>query len=673
MRLNTAVRAETETFGLAESGSFKFEMNAMAFRSVIDGIYADKIRAPVREYCTNAFDAHRMAGKADVPFDVQLPSHFDLTFRVRDYGIGLSHDEVMNLYSTMFASSKRDDNNSVGMIGLGSKSAFAYTSIFTITCWDGQEQRVYSAFIGTEGVPQMALMATNPSTEPTGVEISFPAKQHDIERFKTAAQFTFMGFDPKPRVVNENFSFKHGTIAYQGNGWRFYRDAPITTLHARQGCVIYPIDAASLGYSSWNYGDNRLRNIVDYPIIIDFEIGELNVATSRELLGYDDTTVANIKRRLAEVDAEITQSVKEKVDAAPSYLDACKLYAQAKNGIEARFWNHATKDGMLYQGRKLTTQFQYSPESWASRLCIVDNKKTPAGISFRVRSSGDFIPVEKFDDYLWVIDCDKGTARVRTLRQQTGKNIVWLKEGDDLKDMLGFFGSPDIFDLTTVEPFKVERAKRPPRSSTYVVKVFRNGDEHEELVDLAEGGVYVELFEKGYVRSWGESFNRVSFPTLQNMMQSAKLAGILHRDIIVLRTQQANFPNRFRKMVSFWDLIKAEVEKRFDPKKYAAGTAITQLFNLREVRALQVVREHTPKDIQRFLEKLEACADQRPSSEDTALKTLGDQLQIAQNKIDQKHKLVEQWEKLEKKYLLLSMICASYNTDVNLIHYMERF
>jgi hypothetical protein len=122
MKMNTA-RVETFERGVQARGSFKFELNGMAFHAVIDGIYGDKVRAPIREYCTNAYDAHLAAGKGDVPFDVQLPSRFDLTFRVRDYGIGMSHDEIMGLYSTMFASSKRDSNDQVGMIGLGSKSA----------------------------------------------------------------------------------------------------------------------------------------------------------------------------------------------------------------------------------------------------------------------------------------------------------------------------------------------------------------------------------------------------------------------------------------------------------------------------------------------------------------------------------------------------------------------
>ena len=43
--------------GILQSQKFSVEMNGVLFCTTIDGIYSDKKRAPLRELCTNAWDA----------------------------------------------------------------------------------------------------------------------------------------------------------------------------------------------------------------------------------------------------------------------------------------------------------------------------------------------------------------------------------------------------------------------------------------------------------------------------------------------------------------------------------------------------------------------------------------------------------------------------------------
>ncbi|RUU76122.1 hypothetical protein EOC06_28100, partial [Mesorhizobium sp. M7A.F.Ca.MR.362.00.0.0] len=94
--LNTARAEDFHSGGLTEARSFGFEMNAIAFHAVIDGIYSDKILAPVREYATNAYDAHIAAGKRDVPFILMAPSTLSPYFMIRDFGPGMTHEVVQN-------------------------------------------------------------------------------------------------------------------------------------------------------------------------------------------------------------------------------------------------------------------------------------------------------------------------------------------------------------------------------------------------------------------------------------------------------------------------------------------------------------------------------------------------------------------------------------------------
>ena len=115
---------------VGETGEFRIRNSAKAFSILSSGLYANKIRAIIRELSCNAVDSHVAAGKADVPFEVHLPTALSPWFSIRDFGTGLSHEQVTKIYTTYFESTKTDSNDFIGALGLGSKSPFSYTNNF---------------------------------------------------------------------------------------------------------------------------------------------------------------------------------------------------------------------------------------------------------------------------------------------------------------------------------------------------------------------------------------------------------------------------------------------------------------------------------------------------------------------------------------------------------------
>ena len=135
------VREGAEAHGLTgEKAYFTIKPNGKAFRTLIDGLYSNKVQVVIRELCANAPDSHIDAGQVK-PFKVSIPTALDAVFRVRDFGTGLTHEQVMKLYTTIFESTKEETNEQTGQLGLGSKSPFAYTDSFQVTVWDGAEKR----------------------------------------------------------------------------------------------------------------------------------------------------------------------------------------------------------------------------------------------------------------------------------------------------------------------------------------------------------------------------------------------------------------------------------------------------------------------------------------------------------------------------------------------------
>lgn len=475
MKLNTKER-DVFVGGVSEQKSFTIEMNAMAFHSVIDGIYADKISSPFRELCTNAYDGHRAAQNQDEPFDVFLPSMLNPTFKVRDYGIGLSHEDIMGLYSTMFASSKRDSNEAVGMIGLGSKSPFAYTSAFTVTSFYEGKMRVYSAFIGETGVPQIALMHEEDSNARGGIEVQFPVKQEDVKKFRDAAPRVLFGFSPYPNVVNETYVKPVASILYTGEGWTMYSDStvPFTGLMARQGCVLYPIDPKPVGVvvPPATYGRNK-TTIYQWPVVIDFPIGSLDVATSREALGYTAKTIESIKNRIEEVKQDMTKLIDTEIRSASTFLEASIIASKARYDNS----NTAKRDlfGMLfstlrYGGRALIERVSVKQNNPTVPFTHYDPRYAPITfwgayhplLSFRpkaVQSLAENISFfEKTKIFVELPGLKNGPSRmrrvIRDLPSSHKDHVLWLRPVDQaaLETMIASWGNPPYTDLATIEP-----------------------------------------------------------------------------------------------------------------------------------------------------------------------------------------------------------------------------
>src|ERR1700739_4627923 len=94
--------------GVQDEVAISFEANAVAFYAQISGLAKDKIGYPIRELSTNAWDASK--GN----FEVHLPTGLTPVFGVRDYGPGMSAEDMKNVYARLYASTKRSTNDQVG-------------------------------------------------------------------------------------------------------------------------------------------------------------------------------------------------------------------------------------------------------------------------------------------------------------------------------------------------------------------------------------------------------------------------------------------------------------------------------------------------------------------------------------------------------------------------------
>lgn len=298
MIINSAPENIAVLGNVSEVGEFRIKNSAKAFAILSSGLYANKIRAIIRELSCNALDSHIAAGNKETPFDMHLPMPLEPYFSIRDYGTGLTHDQVINIYTTYFESTKTNSNDFIGALGLGSKSPFSYTDNFTVTAIRDGIKGIYSAFINEYGVPSVARMADAETDEPNGVEVKFAVDvRNDYSKFSSEAAEVLAYFPVKPNmtgakcnireikylerdvingvnVIDQSYSYDNHSVAVMGN-------------------IPYPIEVPN---SDSNLG--QLAVHLKKNLEIRFEIGELEFQASREGLSYTKETIASIKNKL---------------------------------------------------------------------------------------------------------------------------------------------------------------------------------------------------------------------------------------------------------------------------------------------------------------------------------------------------------------------------------------
>ncbi len=314
MIINSAPQNEAILSNVGEVGEFRIRNSAKAFKILSDGLYANKIRAIIRELSCNAVDSHVAAGKADVPFSVHLPNQLEPWFSIRDYGTGLDHEQVTSIYTTYFESTKTDSNDFIGALGLGSKSPFSYSDNFTVTAIKNGRKGIYTAFINEQGVPSIALMSEEQTDEPAGVEIQFAVENKDryeFSKFAQEAADVYSYFKLQPTVTGKS-DFTVNQIEYQE------KDI-VPGIHQRKSCrgsvaimgnIAYPIEVPN---AEANLG--TLASLLGCSLEIHFNIGELDFQASREGLSYIPSTIEAIKARLTTLNDSLTGIITAQADA----------------------------------------------------------------------------------------------------------------------------------------------------------------------------------------------------------------------------------------------------------------------------------------------------------------------------------------------------------------------
>lgn len=137
MKLDVNNKVVTPSIDTVVHPTYKAQIDKSAAGLVMDilaKLYTNPLAAAIREYTSNAIDAHIASG-SNQPVEVSLPSRQNQWLTIRDYGKGLTTFDILTVYANFGSSDKRGSDEFIGGFGIGSKSGLAISDAIYVNSW----------------------------------------------------------------------------------------------------------------------------------------------------------------------------------------------------------------------------------------------------------------------------------------------------------------------------------------------------------------------------------------------------------------------------------------------------------------------------------------------------------------------------------------------------------
>lgn len=649
---------EVKSSGFRPAVNFKIAMTAHAFKILSSQVYSNPVLATIRETVCNAYDAHVKISNQHTPVEVQLPSRLDPMFIVKDFGPGLSPEAMNTIVTTYFLSDKNDSNELIGGLGIGFKAPFSVTNSFIIESRHGGMRYTFAAIMGPDGLPALSEQSDPvPCIEHTGLTLYIPIPENKIQQFRDTAPNILARFCPLPIVTGAVVSPVKYTL--KGDSWAIRKTVGNFSAIAVMGHVPYEIKTYSIPGLT---GDEQ--GVLNLPIDLTFNIGELEVQASREGLHYTDAVKSHIKQRAAEILPQLIATFEKEV--AP-----CTSIIQAKLKYEELIADHYSVRAFLHDKLK-----------WNGEL--INNSLYEFKGTFRVinynRRAGRKVCKIGINPTL---DLSETRYVIADARFHLATRVNLWAEENEITDTQFLICTEEYIPTLEVhglsytrlsempEPPKVERA---PRRSKSVKKILKYDFAQREFLatnhNASVGGTYVDLYN-GYLTLPNEHI--VSTHSLKDF---SELTGIT--DIYAFPASFKEIPLKNNTWELLWPKAEAAAMSILKSREYAQyvvnrSDAAASIDYNRD-RLLKVLEGHSIKNT-RALKALEAYRFMKNIKSNAmfdAAAKVGNclNLDIKMKKVKPSFDLEKLWgQLLVSRPLLKLMSLSNYTSDeyVNLL------
>ena len=658
---------------------YSVELSADFFDILINNIYSDPISSIIREIGCNAYDSHVMNSNEKTPIKVHLPSSLEPYFYIKDQGVGLPEKKMYSLYTRLGASDKRNNNDTTGCKGIGSKSPFSYADNFTVeSCFNG-ERKLYSCFIGEDGKPKIKTTFTADTNQPNGLMVQLPVKYNDFHTFEQKCMNVMQHFKVAPNIVGKICRFPERTIKLEGSCWRLYEQKNYESYAASaiMANVSYPLEQNSKILAE----NSDYSAILNSYIEIDFDTGDLNPAGGRERLQYDDRTVSKICQKIDIVNKDILKHIEDEVAKSTTLWEArCKFLNMVegfyhKSTLKKMQINYndeplfpkgtslsireyrdlektvidAKADFVYHLIRSSNKKYNYNEDSItpATGQVFVVNDIDAGGVSRAIQYCGDNIDYEV------------------PISQRMCVYFISIEDPKRVEELLTFLGDPDTLLASELPKIRINRTKYEREPATKIqtfdgtkfapADMWKNSDK-----TTADSGIYLEICRNKYKNNSGHFIDAIE---LNHVLERLATLGYKVPVIYGIKTaamkqkrMQKGIEGDDPRWVCFWKYAIERLNRellKFNVPLTLANNRVKLGYH--EVKCLDKVFKHTTaQDIATLYKHIdEVKAGTIKIGRAQTIETLANQCKVPLDITDPIHKLKEELEGIKERYPLL--------------------
>lgn len=469
MIINNTYETVTGSVTNMQTESFKIANNAHMMDILSKKLYTNPELAVCRELVCNAIDAHK-AVNSPKKVEVTMPSIYnDFRFIVKDYGTGLSEEDVLNLYTTYGQSTKQASNDFIGGLGIGSKSPFALTEEFSVVSRYKGTATTYHCY-KQKGLPVCTKLSAVKTDEHDGMTITVPFNINTCASFLARAVAAFKAMSKElvevsydaPVVYFEDL-FKNADIQFKHKNLVVYKGKEYSTdFNIRMGQVMYKAPMSWVTGSTYNYGPS---------VFLELPVGSVPIAASRESIEDCEASKEIVTKLLQDIFKDYAeQNIKDRYEAEHLTYHTYYRVAKALNGSYKFLEVH----------RDAWNDFAQS-----KGLCVYKDFRSTHVLLYRdsekIRLINGNYHSQFKEDTVFIVDDmpEYKTRSVKTLLtcwnrdKKTDKTYIVLQK-NPVKQRAVQFAYPHVFMSQLVSFYESQQAQQKRRKKTAKVSKTRD-------------------------------------------------------------------------------------------------------------------------------------------------------------------------------------------------------
>lgn len=306
MIVNTEESHEASYIGNIEENRVGIDKENVNFLATLltSNLYSKPLESFLRETVSNAYDSHVEAGTEE-PILLLIEDDkesYNYRISIRDYGTGISPERFEKIYRNIGSSTKRENNDFIGMFGIGRFSCLACTNVANITSYYEGKKYSYVMYKNGNGINIDRLSVTEGDFK-NGLEVSIKMRIY-TESELTDAIKTLCLFDK----LYVEYSGRNYAII---NRIREFNERKVTKYKNFKTCNLHNFYCYfSLGKVLYTDNERLISSKFNTRgLIIDLPIGSVDIIPNREALQFNDRTKKVINERLDLVKDELQEIV----------------------------------------------------------------------------------------------------------------------------------------------------------------------------------------------------------------------------------------------------------------------------------------------------------------------------------------------------------------------------